>query len=181
MKIAKVFLICLCCVIAVPALWGQTTKAPAKSGILGYLDPYSGAFRPVPPAAEESDPAALTTFTGTITVTLTITVKTPGLTNISCQATTSVLDNAETSPRNINENANATATGSGNTRTCKVTIPYAWGLATQSSDSMTISYFVNGNTGTLGGIERSSNLFPLDTRKVPASGATTALTAAVTL
>jgi hypothetical protein len=165
----------------VPAVWGQTAKAPATAGILGYLDPQTGAFRPVPPAAEEVDPASLTTFTGTITVTLTVTLKTPGLTNVTCQASTSVLDNAQTSPRDYNENASAAATGSGTTRTCKVTIPYAWGLATQSSDTMTTNYFVNGNTGTLGGVSRSSSIFPLDSRKVPANGATTALTAAVTL
>jgi hypothetical protein len=46
---------------------------------------------------------------------------------------------------------------------------------------MTTSYSVVGTTGTTGLPTRSSSHFPLDTRKVPASGAITSLTAAVTL
>jgi hypothetical protein len=177
----NIMLICMCSMIA-PAVWGQTAHSPAKSGILGYFDPRTGAFRPVPAATEESpDPSALTTFGGTITVTLTITVKSTGLTNFTCSAEVGVVD-AETtaSPRSYDESATATATGSGATRTCKLTIPYSWGLSTQASDSMTTSYSVEGNsTSTVAA--RSSSLFPLDTRKVPASGTTTALTAAATI
>ena len=162
-----------------PAVWGQTENGPAKPGILGYLDPHTGAFRPVPSGAEES-PDALTTFTGTITVTLTITLKTTGLTNITCSEEVSVLDAAATSPRFYAESNSVAATGTGTTRTCKLAIPYAWALATQASDNMSTSYVVFGSTST-GPPTRSSTLSPLDTRKVPANGATTALTANVTL
>lgn len=178
MRITKLLLICVCCVMVAPVVWGQTENGPAKPGILGYLDPHTGAFRPVPSAAEES-PDALTTFTGTITVTLTITLKTTGLTNITCSEEVSVLD-APTSPRFFAESNTVVATGTGGTRTCKLSIPYAWALVTQSSDSMSTSYAVVGSTGT-GPPQRTSSLSPLDTRKVPANGATTALTAAVTL
>jgi hypothetical protein len=177
MRITKLLLICMCCLIVAPALWGQTANSSAKPGILGYLDPNTGAFRPVPAADETTD--ALTTFSGTITVSFAITVKSTGLTNVSCTIEVSVVD-APSSPRIYGESATAAATGSGTTRTCKVTLPYAWALATQASDNMTTNYFVTGG-GSVSALARSSTLSPLDTRKVPANGATTALTAAVTL
>ena len=181
MRITKLLLVCMCCVIAAPVVWGQMANSPAKPGILGYLDPRTGAFRPVPSGAEEGpDAAALTTFGGTITVTLTITLKTTGLTNITCSEEVSVIDAITTSARFLAESDTVVATGTGSTRTCKLSIPYAWALATQSSDNMSTSYVVFGSTGT-GPPQRSSTLSPLDTRKVPANGATTALTAAVTL
>ena len=185
MRIAKLLLICMCCVMVAPTVWAQTANSQAKPGILGYLDPHTGAFRPVPAAAEDSAEApAATTFTGTVTVTITITLKTTGLTNIICSEEVSVSDGVTTtSPRFFGETNSVAATGTGTTRTCKLAIPYAWSLTTQSSDTMTTSYSVSGSTGTTGfGVPlRSSSLSPLDTRKVPANGAVTALTAAVTL
>ena len=181
MRITKLLLICLCCVMVAPAVWGQTENGPAKPGILGFLDPHTGAFRPVPTGADEGpDAYALTTFTGTITVTLTITLKTTGLTNITCSEEVTVLDAAATSPRFFAETDSVTATGSGATRTCKLSIPYAWALATQSSDSMSTTYDVLGSGATVPP-QRTSLLSPLDTRKVPANGTITNLTAAVTI
>ena len=136
MRITKLLLICLCCVVVAPAVWGQTGNGRAQPGILGYLDPHTGAFRPAPSAAEEGpDAAALTTFGGTITVTLTITLKTTSLTNITCSEEVSVLDAVTTSPRIFAESNSVAATGTGTTRTCKLSIPYAWALATHASDS----------------------------------------------
>ena len=184
MRITKLLLICICCVVFVPAVWGQAASAPATKGILGYLDPQTGAFRPVPSAAEESPDlaAASTTFTGTITVTLTITLKTTALTNITCSEEVSVLDavTTTTAPRFFGESNSVAATGTGTTRTCKLSIPYSWGLTTQASDNMTTGYAVVGVAGTTLP-QRTSTHSPLDTRKVPANGAITALTAAVTL
>ena len=182
MKITKLLLICLCCLIAVPAVWGQAGNSPAKPGILGYLDPQTGAFRPLPAVAEESpDAPAAVTFTGTITVTLTVTVKSTGLTTYFCSANSSVVDAATTAPRFYTESNTVAATGSGTTRTCIMTIPYAWSLASQSSDTMTTSYSVVGSGGTNVLPQRTNSSSPLDTRKVPANGTTTALTAAVTI
>jgi hypothetical protein len=176
-------LICICCAMLAPAAWGQTADVSAQPGILGYLDPHTGAFRPVPLGGGVEEPDALTTFGGTITVTFTITLKTAGLTSITCSANVSIADQVGTlSTRSYGETATVAATGSGTTRTCKVTIPYAWGLATQGSDSMSTFYTVSGHASAAPGLPiRSSSLFPLDTRKVPANGATTNLTAAVTL
>lgn len=181
MRITKLLLICVCCAAVAPALWGQTANSQSRPGILGYLDPRTGAFRPLPLAADEdSELPATTTFTGTVTVTITITLKTTALTNITCSETVTVADGT-TSPRFIEESNTVAATGTGTTRTCKLSIPYSWGLTTQSTDSMSTGYSVFGTTGTSGLPQRTSTLSPLDTRKVPASGATTALTAAVTL
>ena len=180
MKITKLLLICMCCVMVAPAVWGQTANSPAKPGILGFLNPHTGAFRPVPSAAAEGpDVNALTTFTGTVNVTITVTLKTTAITNVTCSQELSVVDGTS-SPRFFAESNSVAGTGTGTMRTCNLSIPYSWGLATQPSDMMTTSYSVVGTKGT-GLPMRSSTLSPLDTRSVPANGTTTNLTAAVTL
>jgi hypothetical protein len=165
-----------------PAVWAQTANSQARPGILGYLDPHTGAFRPVPAVAEETAEApAVVTFTGTVNLTITVTLKTAGLTNVTCAEDVSVLDAITTGAHIFSESNTVAATGSGTTRTCKLSIPYSWGLTTQSSDNMTTTYLVFGTTGTTGLPQRTSSLSPVDTRKVPANGVITALTAAVTL
>jgi len=184
MRITKLFLICICCLTAVSVVWGQSANSQSRPGILGYLDPHTGAFRPVAPPSEDAaiEPPAPTTFTGTITLTITVTLKTAGLTNVVCSANTSLEDALTTSPRIFSEQDTVLATGTGTTRTCKLSIPYSWGLSTQALDSMSTSYTVTGSASTTAAPPiRSSGLDPMDTRKVPASGATTALTASVTL
>jgi hypothetical protein len=181
MRISKVLLICICCLIAAPAVWGQAANSQAHTGVLGYLDPHTGAFRPIAPPADTAEPAAITTFTGTITVTLTITVKSTGITSVNCTSAVSVVDAATTGPRIFEELNEVAATGTGGTRTCKLSIPYSWGLSTQASDSMSTNYSVNGSGSGFTLPIRTSLLSPLDTRKVPANGATTALTANVTI
>jgi hypothetical protein len=180
MKITHLLLLSLCCIMVVPAVSAQAAKSPSRAGILGYLDPATGAFRPVPAAADDITPATLSTFGGTITVTFTITVKSTNLTTFSCTADVSVVDDATAGARIYEESGTATATGSGSTRTCKVSIPYSWSLATQSTDSMGIDYVVFGSA-TSPEAQRTTGLSPLDTTKVPANGATTALTVDVTL
>jgi hypothetical protein len=184
MSITKLLLICMCFVLTAPSVWGQAANSSDNTGVLGYWDPHTGAFRPVTAATEESfpDAAALITFGGTITVTLTITLKTTSLTAITCSEAVSVVDGSTTgAPRVFSESNTVAATGTGTTRTCKLSIPYSWGLTTPASDNMSTSYSVFGSTATTGLPQRTSTLSPLDTRKVPANGAITALTAAVTL
>jgi hypothetical protein len=171
-------MISTCCLFAAPAVWGQAANASAKPGILGYLDPHTGAFRPA--VEDDTELPAATTFTGTITVTITITVKSTSVSSFTCTAVVSVLDGT-TSPVFFDESNTVAATGTGSTRTCKLTIPYAWSLTTQSTDNMTTTYSVSATTGTSGLPQRTATRSPLDTRKVPANGATTALTAAVTI
>lgn len=182
MRITKQLLLCVCCLgIAVPAAWGQAATSQATPGILGYLDPRTGAFRPVPAPAVEDDAAlpAATVVGGTVTLTITITVKTTTLTNFTCTASVSVFDGT-TSPTTFEESNTVAATGTGSTRTCKLSIPYSWSLNSAATDTMTTNYTVSGTTGATGLPQRFSARSPVDTRKVPASGAITALTAAVT-
>jgi hypothetical protein len=184
MRTSKILLICLCCLIAAPAVMGQAASSAAKPGILGYLDPQTGAFRPVPQVLDDSlEFPSLTTFTGTINLTITVTLKTTTITNVTCVATVLVEDAITTgSPRIIEESNDVTGTGSGSTRTCKLSIPYSWSLATQSSDSMNTDYSVFGSASATNALpSRTSLLSPVDSRKVPSSGTTTTLTAAVTL
>jgi hypothetical protein len=166
-----------------PAAWGQAASSSARPGILGFLDPQTGAFRAVPSVAEDSvDPAALTTFGGTITVTLTITLKTTAITTVNCTAQVSVQDAITTGvPRFISETNTVAATGTGTTRKCVLSIPYSWALATQISDNMSTSYTVTGSAASNALPQRTSTLSPLDTRKVPINGTITPLTANVTL
>lgn len=183
MRFAKVLLISMSCLIAAQAAWGQTAAVQAKPGILGYFDPQTGAFRPLPqaPADDEDLSRAGTVFTGTVSVTITVTLKTTTITTVTCGITTSTNDAVTTVPTFYEETNSVTATGTGTTRTCKLSIPYAWSLATQSTDTMSTSYTIFGGTTTTGPATRSATRSPLDTRKVPANGATTTLTAAVTL
>jgi hypothetical protein len=178
MRSTKVFLFCFCWLIAaVSAALGQAANSQAKPGILGYLDPHTGAFRPFTPAEQDdAEPAAAMTVTGTISVTITITVKTTSLTNFTCSIEVSTSDGGAL----IAESNTVAATGTGSTRTCKLSIPYSWSLTTQSSDTMSTTYSVLGSTGTNGLPQRSSSRSPLDSRKVPVTGTTTTLTAAVT-
>ena len=181
MRITKLLLICICCLgIAVPTLWGQAASGQTMNGILGYLDPRTGAFRAVPATVDDSDslPAA-TVVGGTVTLTITITVKTTGLTNFTCSASVTTLDGT-ISPTVYSETNTVAATGTGATRTCKLSIPYPWSLTSQTTDNMTTGYTVVATTGTAGLPQRTSTRSPLDTRKVPANGTITALTAAVT-
>lgn len=192
MRTTKLMFIVVCCLVITPIAWGQaatsssastqTATTPAKPGILGYLDPHTGAFRPVPQAVESSitEDAAVSPTTGTITLTLTITLKTTGLTTITCSAEVSIFDGT-TSPRSFLESESVAATGTVTTRTCKITIPYSWSLATASSDMMSTSYTVTGSTGTMGLPQRTSAVSPFSTIKVPANGTPTSMSANVTL
>ena len=183
MRLAKLLSIYMCCFIAASAAWGQAANIKAKPGILGYLDPQTGAFRPLPqaPADDEDLSRAGTVFTGTVSVTITVTLKTTTITNVTCEISTSTNDAVTTTPTFYEETNSVTATGSGTTRTCKLSIPYSWVLATATTDTMSTGYVVIGGTSATSPASRTATRTPLDTRKVPANGATTTLTAAVTL
>jgi hypothetical protein len=183
MKISRLLITCMCWLLSGAAVWGQAANGQGKPGILGHFDPKTRVFRPLPQAADGAvEPPALTTFTGTISITFTITVKSTGISNPVCVVFVDVGDAALTgSPRSFRELGIAAATGSGSTRTCKVSIPYSWALATQSSDMMQTGYEITNNLFVALSLPaRTSFLTPLDTRKVPANGTITTLTANVT-
>ena len=176
MRSTKLLLCLFWLIAAMSAALGQAANSQATPGILGYLDPQTGGFRPFTPVVQDDAENAAMTFTGTVNVTITITVKTTSLTNFTCSITVSTSD----SGGGFEEMNTVAATGTGSTRTCKLSIPYSWSLLTQSTDPMSTSYTVLGSTGTTGLPQRGSSRAPLDTRKVPANGAITTLTAAVT-
>jgi hypothetical protein len=181
MEITKLFLVCMWCLVAAVMAWGQETNNQPQPGILGYLDPQTGAFRPAHPAAQEFQLSALPTFTGTIDLTITITVKSSGLTSISCTGHISVDDAAGTGSKH-NEYKTVAATGSGTTRTCTVKVPYAWGLSGQPYDFMYTGYSVFATAGSATALpQRTVSVDLFDSRNVPANGAITNLTAAVTI
>ncbi len=188
MKISKLWLICITCFLTALAANGQsgsaqTSSDQSESGILGYMNPRTRAFHPLPQAADNAiEPPALTTFTGTVKLTITITVKSAGITNLNCVLAVGADDGPLGSTRSFSEFDLVAATGTGTTRTCTLSVPYSWGLATQSSDTMNTDYEVGNNVLlTTKPPTRTSLLIPVDKRKVPANGTITTLTASATI
>jgi hypothetical protein len=138
-------LIALVAVIALVTLGGsvlahaQTANRPAAaSKTFGYQDSKTGAFHPLGTTPEIADATAPTsTFSGTIEVTVTITLKTalPKGGTVACTVGASVISESETTDAvvGISETGSSIATVSGSTATCKVNIPYSWVLFTNSA------------------------------------------------
>ena len=152
---ARGWLTALC--IAVGALGLPAAHA---SGILGYLDPATGAFRVAASAATSTAVSK-----GNIVVSFTISVASviAATSPITCAVTANVYLAANPySP--ITDSANSLATRNGATASCRVTIPYQWsGYA--STDMVSLWYELS----TAG---RDSQQ-PLANIKVPATGTTT--------
>lgn len=186
MKFSRIMLVLACFIGLTQPAWSQKSPAKAGNGILGYLDPQTGAFKPLvqaPASPEEADAlAAIVPTTGTLVFNITITVKSSiGTDTVACDANADVFE-ALTS-QSIGETGLVTATGSGGTRTCKVTIPYSWLLSTPGSDSVSlnIDVFAATSTNLLQQPARghTQSLPPI---KVPTlGGTTTTFTVAVTL
>ncbi len=180
MKI-RTSLICFFLMLTASAVWAQTSSStPKSSGLLGYLDAQTGAFRPVPQVGKNSaGPAALSTVTGHIQIKFVILAKSPAISRVECSSFTTVVDTA----RVYEESATALATGSGGSWLCTVNVPYSWSLANPSSAEMITSYVVRATGPGLSGenVDRSSRLSPFDARIVPPSGVSTLLTADVTM
>jgi hypothetical protein len=182
MKALKVLLVAATSFTLAAPLWSQqVSRKPAGPEVLGYLDTDSGAFRPaVHPDIPE---ATLTTMTGKLQATFTISVLTafPSGTSIICEFNASVADPVAGF---ITETSAVTAVRSGSTATCTPSIPYSWQLATPTTDSVSLSISVSAEhlstttpaTAALRTMSRS-----LPTIKVPAHGAITKETVAATI
>jgi hypothetical protein len=186
MKISRIALVLACFIGLTQLAWGQKPSPKAGSGILGYLDPQTGAFRPLAqtPATPEDEDALTATLptTGTLVFTITVTIKPPLATGntVTCVANASVSEG--TIPPNIfsfTELGSATAPGTTSTRTCTVTINYSWPLLTPTTDKISLDIVVTAGTSIAQPIR--SHTRNLLTIPVPASGKTTPLSAAVTL
>jgi hypothetical protein len=117
----------------------QTTNAAPGRKVLGFQDSRTGNFHPLGKsidAAVEPD-IATTAYTGTIEVTVTITLKTalPTGDKVACNVDAIATSASTTTSANvvIDESATAAATVSGSTATCKVNIPFSWVLLTPST------------------------------------------------
>lgn len=54
MRFTRKLLIWVCCLIAaIPVAWGQAVNTQSRPGILGFLDPQTGAFRPMTAAVTQ--------------------------------------------------------------------------------------------------------------------------------
>lgn len=152
----------------------------AHRGVLGYFDPQTGTFKPLGEAAPVDEaPPPVSPTTGTFVFKLTITLKSSNLASstVVCSAVADVFPTTSANDTYF-ETASIEASASGTTRTCTVTIPYSWVLTAASSDEVTLSYGVEA----IGSSDASrSSGHTIGTIKVPASGATTTETFAVTL
>ena len=155
--------------------------------VLGYQNPETGAFEPLVKAVPDT---TISPTTGTIDLTLTITLKTalPKGGTILCSGdliATSENDSTTFSLSVWDESVFSVATVSGSTATCTVTIPYSFHVPAAST---TLKNTIEGDysveminaTGalpslvvTLGGTFLNSSL--------PATGTTTRVAAGVTI
>lgn len=141
-KLSLILSICVCFLGTTASLWGQ--NASAAHGIMGYLDPRTGAFHPMAQATTQDEaPPATSTFTGKIVASFTITVDSTiaSTTKIGCNISASLEDTA-TLNFIVEEAGSAVARGSGSTVTCTATIPYSWKLGSASTDKISLSYSV---------------------------------------
>ena len=188
MRIAKSILICVCLLGLAQPVWSQKPSETAKPtpGILGYLDPKTGAFRPViqsPAEDEEVEPAVATTGKFVFNFTISIKSTTLGSDTIACSASATTSEFSATGVTfTADEEASVKATVTGSTAKCTVTIPYSWNLKTPSADTVTLGYTVEAlAASTSAATLNRLSLQSLPAIKVPATGATTTTAIASTI
>lgn len=185
-KISRIALVLACFIGLTQLAWAQKPAEAPTHGISGYLDPQTGAFRPMaqtPAVTTDTEAlAALAPTGGTLVFNITITFKSAlGTDTIGCSANADVFD----SGLDYHEDAGVTVTAGavGTTKTCKITIPYSWPLATAATDTAALGVNVTD-------LSFIALKLPVPTRshsrslppiKIPLGGATTTLTVAVTL
>jgi hypothetical protein len=144
-SIALVAVIALGTLVSLQAVAQTANRAPAKK-IFGFQDSKTGAFHPLGNSAEIADPAATTTtFTGTIEVTIVITLKTALATGgqVACTLEADATSSGSSGEVGYVESATHLATVAGSTATCKVNVPFSWLLFTATTTQ------INSLTATL--------------------------------
>lgn len=184
MKLAKLLLLSVAFVGFHHTAWGQDAvqepsvgNTDVSAGILGYLDPKTGAFKPVAQAGE-APALGFTTVNGEFEFKISVTIKSSisTTTSLLCESHVSTFDTG--GGVSHTETAIVAASRSGSTATCTVVIPYAWALATASTDSVSLDYSVIAGSATTPSRISTHTLAPI---KVPANGMTTVETVAVTI
>jgi hypothetical protein len=162
-------LIGLACATAVSAEEANTGAAPF---IIGFMDPQTGAIKPLmTTASPEVVAAASVLVTGELKVTGTVMIVSPSIgatTPVVCSATAVVTPDLN-GP--ITETASSTATRSGATATCTVLIPYEWLLQGAATDKVILSVSVSAVSAS-----QRVHTRQLATFKVPANATTTSFT-----
>ena len=124
----------------------------------------------------DSPATATTTRTGTIQVTINITVKSAISTPILCQA--SVVASDATLATQYIETATATASRGTTTATCTVNVPYQWVLGTGGGYAVWYDVYTTSSNGTS---LRSTSRLTVTAGSFPANGQTAPHTFNVTL
>jgi len=186
-KICIIILVCACLAGVNQVVWGQAAGVQTNAGapgILGHLDPRTGAFTPLQqtPAVDLEALLATAPTTGKFVFSFTITIASTNLGSdaIACDANVTALD---TSGHTFTETASVAATKSGTTATCTVTIPYSWILSTPTTDMVSLGFMISAaNTAAAsGGQPTRTTTQTLGSIKVPANGSTTTETLKVTI
>jgi hypothetical protein len=172
MKILTTIFVSACFAGLTQPVWSQASEHNGH-GIPGYLDPKTGAFKPMAkPPVEESESPAVAATAGDFKVTFTITVKSaiPATAPITCTFSASTFEAA--TGLSMNDSMSVTATGTGATRKCVLDMFYSWPLSSPASDTVSLDYSVSaGGPGSSGTVFRDS--FQSLPSKKPASGTTT--------
>lgn len=170
----------------IPTARAQQDKVTQEKGVLGYLNPKTGAFTPM--AQNVADAEVLATITPTtgkfvFNFSLNVLSTVPKNAVVSCEADVTVTE--ATTGQIITETVGGTATkGTGTTWTCSLTMPYSWVLSTPTSDTAEISadssiiegYEVTATNGTgtlVSPVSIRTTRRNVGSIKVPATGATT--------
>src|SRR5260370_42149625 len=138
-RISMTVLGCICFAALTQTIWGQV-GAQSPRAVPGHLT--AGSTNPRPMVVEDNLDlalASLTTFGGTFTFKITITIKSTNLGSdtIVCSAAATVNDLSTTTGLFSGvyiEEASVAAMRSGSTPTCTVNIPYSWGPANARRD-----------------------------------------------
>jgi hypothetical protein len=171
--------------------FAQADESSSHKKVLGYQDPETGVFRPVEYLIPE---ATITPTTGTIQLTITITLKTavPTGGSVLCSTGIAASSTSLTTGTGVtySESSTSAAKVTGTTATCTVTTPYSWVLPPASSttvDSLTGSYTVSilpapSTTITIATLQgRSSSSLFLTSKTIPAVGTVSKYAIAATL
>ena len=175
MNSTKRILVGLSMLVLSVTAWSQNSNRQTVPGIPGYLDPQTGAFRPMPVVTDSEESAAgVTPTTGKIVLTLTVNLVStfPTTEAFSCGLTAAAVDSSGLS---FIDSEQIAATKAGTTLTCTITLNYSWALTTPTVDRMTITYQVNGAAGTNGLPVRIAQ-HGVAVMTVPATGKTTPFT-----
>jgi uncharacterized Zn-binding protein involved in type VI secretion len=190
MNRSKMLLLGVCLVALSVLLWSQNRRSSlqqgrSQQGILGYLDARTGAFRPVPQHPVDADallPEATVIYTGKFVYSFTITLAStiPNGDVIQCHANAETYDSGRNTE--LAEDAGSLATVNGSTATCTATLPYSWPLASPSTDTVNLNYFIDMINPTGNGFEDHTSSHDVNrSLPMPANGATTNINISTTI